>query len=330
MFTIDKKTGDLVPLANDNIGTVFFIIHIYFYIALKYFYVTLPVSPSKDKNAKVKVTKKPKIFAKQNLDPMGFLHACVYGHKDVLKSLLSNPDLDINQTISLKDYSGFTGMHISVLMDHLPNVQLLLNHANIWLKNEDGKNAFELALELDRKDIVTVFMKHKKFKWKHVNIKKVLTLAIERYQFELAQKIIKESKYLISDETSVYLERAIVRSKDLKLKKFSSLSKEEIITCLENYKTAILSYINGTESVKTEDETPLDRFEKFFECPICMDSMAREGVKIFGCSFDHYICGDCLSRDTRNKCPSCREDFKRFKPKQAFGMERLAREVFLS
>ncbi len=93
------------------------------------------------------------------------LHYAVWnGHIECVKLLLANdcgrhPVTGGNcHALNLKSKSGYTILHIAVMLDH-ENFQdickmLMLCGANVQERDNDGKSAIELAIELQRQDII--------------------------------------------------------------------------------------------------------------------------------------------------------------------------------
>ena len=66
---------------------------------------------------------------------------------------------------------------------------------------------------------------------------------------------------------------------------------------------------NNTKQIKQE-----------FKCIICLNVM-KAPLQIFGCSNDHLMCSKCVT--TMKRCPKCKEDFNKTKPKRRLTSERL-------
>ena len=90
-----------------------------------------------------------------------FLHACLYGHKDVIRKLIARHGNSINFT-KVDSVTGYTGFHLACTGGHLSVVQQLLTKfgSSICreLVNNDGLTGLELAAQFGRKDVVKAIL----------------------------------------------------------------------------------------------------------------------------------------------------------------------------
>ncbi len=94
-------------------------------------------------------------------DPVHFFQACLYGHKEIVRQLLTNHrhELDIQQ---LEPVTGYTSFHLACSGGHLSVVQQLMtrfgNEICKQLLSRDGKSGLFLASEFGRKEVVQTIL----------------------------------------------------------------------------------------------------------------------------------------------------------------------------
>ena len=90
----------------------------------------------------------------------GFLpihYACDYGNKDILILLLCHSNIKLNE----KSYSGETPLHRAVLKGNKDMVEILLmNQVRVNDRNSDGKTSLHIACYNDYKDIALLLIQH--------------------------------------------------------------------------------------------------------------------------------------------------------------------------
>ncbi|OHS93635.1 hypothetical protein TRFO_11625 [Tritrichomonas foetus] len=70
------------------------------------------------------------------------LLAALFGYNDVIRLLLTSPDLDINKA----DREGNTALMIAVETDFIDTIKLLLSHPNIDIKHQNEEGVFNFLL----------------------------------------------------------------------------------------------------------------------------------------------------------------------------------------
>jgi len=87
--------------------------------------------------------------------------AAFWGHEGVTKFLVGECKVNVNAV----DFNGDTALHDAVKFNHPVVVGVLLDsHANVTIKNKQGKDPLALAVEFGYKDIVALLKGQKKSK----------------------------------------------------------------------------------------------------------------------------------------------------------------------
>ena len=83
--------------------------------------------------------------------------AAYEGHVDVLKTLLSHKDCDVQDRAP---YNGWVPMHEAALKGHVPIVKLLLDSgAALNPRTRDNETPRDIALRVNNQDILSVIGK---------------------------------------------------------------------------------------------------------------------------------------------------------------------------
>lgn len=280
--------------------------------------------------------------SKKDVDPSWLHHACLYGHRETLKSILAKhkASIDINGLCQ-----GQTPLHLASAKGHLPIVQIILANPDCGLEinrlNSQGHTALDLAAHSGSKDIFIRLMKIKKI---HVS-DNTLAMALEEDRLELIKLVLdKLDKSQKQPEFECYMDRYLSLLKEAAKKKVSSERKAICRQNLAIYKKCLLNMLvkpntnakddnqNGSTSSRLLDKKQQDFIQTIlqeYECPVCLDRM-KPPRQIFACTNDHYICSVCLDDPKISTCPLCREDYRDFAPRRRVTAERMAERLFQS
>ena len=155
-----------------------------------------------------------------------------------------------------------------------------------------------------------------------IELRSALRKAIEFDQNKIAKIIFSkfgESAHLISTEpnTNVFLQRYFEVCNYLEAKSAAEETKKAEHRFFKEKLSRLLD-------PKTSTESPtLQSFSDDSDCPICFDEMCHP-KKVYSCNNvfrPHFICSECLANLPKKECPSCKEDFKKRKPKRWPNME---------
>ena len=128
--------------------------------------------------------------------PEWYFHACLYGHKNTLRSLLHHdehrPNLNSKCTVD-----GYSGLQLAVLGDHASVVQLILDsngrEVDAFQENDLGETALDIAVGKGNKQIVTRFIKSRHFKWQRIkNVHKLLARSVRGEHYDIAHFLIEQ------------------------------------------------------------------------------------------------------------------------------------------
>lgn len=263
-----------------------------------------------------------------------FLHACLYGLANRVRAILKNPDFNIGCVAGL---TKNTGLHLACTKSHLPVVQMFLARAEriaicLNAKNTDKKTPLMLAVESSSAVIVDKLVKSNKIDLDGDRGMLPLTTAIKNDDTEIAEMIftaMTKRKIQFKDRMEIYIRRLLALTKELSTKSLPSAKEASHRNDMRVYKEQIaqaaLTSLKDDKchsEVSPEDQWKVD-IEEMCECIICNEPYSSE---IFACENDHWLCGDCKTKNAvmvRNCCPLCNVDFGRKPPRRCFGVERM-------
>ena len=149
-----------------SFGTIGVIIAVYYILIVRCRSQMLQNSEKK----KTKLIAKKKVFSKKfffklQVSKECFFHACLYGHCDIIRQLISENEMDLSKNDISKNepFTGYSGFHLACAGGHLSIIQQLLTRFGKDFCNnlvsKDGKTGLEVSAEHGRKDVVHTILK---------------------------------------------------------------------------------------------------------------------------------------------------------------------------
>lgn len=277
--------------------------------------------------------------------------SCLYGHKENLRKIIKSNKIEINKQDPLY---GFTALHLAVWSENLSVLHILTSNCeknlNFSIRNADGLNPLDLAIQKKNKAIIKHLLGLKKVKPELSS----LIQAVQTYQHEFVaqiktsfDKLFKNQKLLlcsierfvdlgselekIKDSNSA---RRIKVEKDLQayhgsiIKELLKISKQHDKNTQQENPQVLEANDNDEEQTLTIKVSDLKTVFQHFECCFCMELIQRP-ERIYACSNDHYFCSICLKKSMKRQaeCPQCKENFVRKAPQLRFAAERILADL---
>ena len=179
-----------------------------------------------------------------NVSFENLLYSCHNGDKDNLKDVLEN-DFDLTK-INETQENGNTPIHLGILGNHLPVVQILLSkfgkELKLSIRNNDGYNPLDLAVINKNNAIAKLLLKHTK-----VEVSSLIH-AVMTDQTRLVQIFHEKLKKTLERnlDLEVPLQRFVDLSKEVESKSTTEERKNACKGNLEVYKKHICTYLMKT------------------------------------------------------------------------------------
>ena len=207
----------------------------------------------------------------------------------------------------------------------------------MFLVNNAGKTALDLAVSAGHWEIVKKVIEHRRFKWNNVDFQELIWEAVRCKHYLIACKLlILQPGFKFKDPNiPIYLERCRTLTSNIEAlnpthpnlarkKRDLEIYQKHLATLL-NTEKSVRGSLSLNEALEERDSDPLEDLLCLLECPICMEEMLD--VKIIGCNNDHWLCESCFGEGEIRECPTCRQDFQQTPPQKKYSAEKVAAVV---